>query len=186
MANTDVILVNGVQMTIKEFKNKYSKTNPKKKNKRKINERNLIVEEMFLIKKIKGLKSLTSFYRNAYRQWGSIAKEIINNKDIERPFILYISYMKDIDNILANIRKYKNEKSLFNEIENLSYRLDDIKKIINELSDCIIKSQVINQYSDKEIINGEGRRLGLKILVKRTFQITSEIQDIIKKCKSYQ
>jgi hypothetical protein len=44
----------------------------------------------------------------------------------------------------------------------------------------VISSGVLDRFNDKECINGEGRRLGLRILMNRTFKSLDTIDNAIK------
>jgi hypothetical protein len=84
--------------------------------------------------------------------------------------------MEDIEKIAKG-----NEKAVFAYVRKLSYQLDDIVRHLSALRSGVLESGVIRQFSDRECINGEGRRLGLKILMKRTNDAIDELRGIIEK-----
>lgn len=188
--NNNTIIVNGKPMLTKEFrKMKREKANQQKSSKKKVNK---LINDMELIsldikgmtRRIKLIKSLSAYYRNGYRQWGTIAKDIIQLKGIRKPFVFYNIKVKEMEQTLREIEEIskKNEKALFQYVEKLSYQLDDIRQYIDDLCSNIIKSGVIERYKNHECICGEGRRLGLKTLIGRSWGATMELHNIIKHC----
>ena len=64
----------------------------------------------------------------------------------------------------------------------LIYILDDLQKHLDNLLYAITKSGVLSsQIQEHECISGEGRRLGLRVLVQRGDKSISEIGRIIAK-----
>ena len=187
--NSATIIVNGVPMLAKDFRkmkrdnaNKGKKSTPKKKVASDMVLMSLDIKAM--TKKVNLIKSLSAYYRNAYRQWGTIARDIINIECIRKPFVGYNVKAKEMLATLNEIESIskKNEKAVYQYIEKLSYQLDDIRQYIDDLCSNIIKSGVLEHYKNHECICGEGRRLGLKTLIGRSWGATIELNDIIKHC----
>lgn len=135
-----------------------------------------------LIKGIKVMKSLSAYYDNGYRQWGTIAREIINTPMISAPFIHFrtISYeIANLQNQIKEIAKH-NEKDVFQFVEKLSYKMDDARHWMDELVKGVNDSRVCEFFADKECINGEGRRLGLRTLMMRTLFSLNDIDNVFK------
>lgn len=188
--NNEFIIVNGQKMLLTEYK-KAKRANIKNVTKKKVN-KHKISNDMELIsldikgmtRRIKLIKSLSAYYRNSYRQWGTIAKSIIQLEGIRKPFVFYNIKVKEMEQTLKVIEEIakKNEKAIYQYVEKLSYQLDDIRQYIDELCSNIIKSGVIERYKEHECICGEGRRLGLKTLIGRSWGATMELHNIIKHC----
>lgn len=193
MATTDKdskVLVNGVEMSVKEYKAMMReklgiKTEPKKNTKKVITEIQLLSEDITnMYNKLKLMKSLTAYYDNAYRQWGTIANNILQHGRIQPYFVKYRCKIRDINETLSSLEtaSKRNSKMVFHYIEKLSYQLDDIRDIINNLCFGISKSGVMEQYKDHECINGCDRRLGLKIIMSRSWGAIKDLNKLIMEC----
>lgn len=156
--SSDIIVVNGVRMSMADHRKqiKAKKHNIVKKHKKQPTEINLLPTEIkSMMRNVRLLKSLTAYYNNGYRQWGRIAKMVIEQKEIRSPFIKFISKQKEIEetiNEIANISK-KNDKSVFAFVRKLSYQLDDIRTHLQDLSNVEIE-KIINKcqnISDKGV-----------------------------------
>lgn len=186
------IIVNGVSMTQKEFKAyKASKCPKKAVRKRKIivTDKDIIKgvssEITSLYKRVKVIESLKCFYTNGYRQWGTSFNFVINIKDIRMPLVKYMMVAKEITPILEEIETLskKGSKSVFQIIEKLTYKLDDVKTALKSLCDGVNKSEVIYGLSKRPCIYEKGKRLGLSILMARSSSALNEMDDIIEKMK---
>lgn len=181
-----------VKMTSADYR-KYVKEQQKakqkkvKKAKRKAKKVETIItiipsEIKAMLKQVKVMKSLSAYYDNGYRQWGNICKTILNLPEIYSPFLHYRVKVNEVATTMEDIEKIAkgNEKAVFAYVRKLSYQLDDIVRHLSALRSGVLESGVIRQFSDKECINGEGRRLGLKILMKRTNDAIDELRGIIE------
>lgn len=193
MATTDKdskVLVNGVLMSVKEYKSMMReklgiKTEPKKNTKKTITEIQLLSEDITnMYNKLKLMKSLTAYYDNAYRQWGTIANNILQHGRIQPYFVKYRCKIREINETLSSLEtsSKRNSKMVFHYMEKLSYQLDDIRDIINNLCFGISKSGVMEQYKDHECINGCDRRLGLKIIMSRSWGAIKDLNKLIMEC----
>lgn len=177
------IIVNGVKMSLAEYK----KMKMKPKNDAKKAKREKVLLELSnhcngLIKEFKLPKSLCAYYDNGYKQWGTIARTIINNDKIRSPFVDVRCRVIDINKQLEDIATLgkKSDKAIFGYIERLGYLTDDLKNAVQTLADNVSQSGVIRQYRTHECINGCGRRLGLQTLISRTCVAIGKMQDAIK------
>lgn len=134
-----------------------------------------------IVKNAGPIKSLAAYYDNAYRQWGTIASSILKLSEIDEPFRLFrvdayqiVDAIKEISEVAKG-----NEKAVFSYIQKLSWRLDNARNKMKLLYSGVISSGVLEQFKDKECINGEGRRLGLRILMTRTFKSLDNIENAI-------
>lgn len=174
------IEVNGVMMSVREYKKR--KKTPKVKKQIQYSPIKTIGGEIkVMIKNLKLLKSLTAYYHHAYKQWGRLGREIVNNEYINGPFILYISKTNELDKVMYDILYcvQHNSKSLFAYLEKLVYVLDDVKVAIDNLATACIKSGLMDKYHDKEFINGTDKRLGLRTLISRSNAATKDINHAI-------
>ena len=189
---TDYIIVNGVKMSMKEYKAyrkekeaaKAKKTKKKAKKPSDINVKEisgvaLQIEKM--LKPITTMKSFAAYYDHAYRQWGTIARDILELKEIRPHFVFYRVKLRELEALLADIQKMskRNERAAYQYVEKMAWKLDDIKTDINNIAKGVNSSGVIQQHINHECINGTGRRLGLQTLMNRTFKAISEIEDVV-------
>ena len=132
------------------------------------------------------MKSLTAYYDNAYRQWGTIANNILQHGRIQPYFVKYRCKIREINETLSSLEtaSKRNSKMVFHYMEKLSYQLDDIRDIINNLCFGISKSGVMEQYKDHECINGCDRRLGLKIIMSRSWGAIKDLNKLIMECNT--
>jgi len=198
------IVVDGVKMTKKEYikykkqKNKeiQSKLSQKKQRelrkkkreakKKRVTEITILPSTIKAIVKNAGpIKSLAAYYDNAYRQWGTIANLILELPEIRTPFVLFRADAYDIVKLIVEIAEIGkgNEKAIFAYIEKLSWKLDNTRTKMKHLYNGVVASGVLRQFDDKECINGEGRRLGLRILMTRTFKSLDTIEAAINQLR---
>jgi hypothetical protein len=184
-------------MTIKEYKayvkakknetliakgRKPKEDKPKKRKKVEVKEISAVawqIEKM--MKPITTLKSFAAYYDHAYRQWGNIAKDILNLREIRQPFVFYRVKISELERLIADIEKMakRNEKAAYQYVEKIAWKLDDIKTDITNINNGIQRSGVIQQHKSHECINGTGRRLGLQTLVGKSFKAMSQLEDVI-------
>ena len=190
---SEYIIINGVKMTMKEYKayrkeKEAAKTKKAKKkavktpsdiNVKEISGVALQIEKM--LKPLTTLKSFSAYYDHAYRQWGTIARDILNLREIRPHFVFYRVKVRELEALLDDIQKMakRNERAAYQYVEKMAWKLDDIKTDINNISKGVNTSGVIQQHINHECINGTGRRLGLQTLMNRTFKAISEIEDVV-------
>ena len=142
MATTDKdskVLVNGVLMSVKEYKSMMReklgiKAETKKNTKKGITEIQLLSEDITnMYNKLKLMKSLTAYYDNAYRQWGTIANNILQHGRIQPYFVKYRCKIREINETLSSLEtaSKRNSKMVFHYMEKLSYQLDDVSRLDN-------------------------------------------------------
>ena len=195
------VVISGQRMTMEEYKKfkkqkdqeifsklskrkqneiKRAKREAKKKRETEITVLPEIIKQ--IVKNAGPIKSLAAYYDNAYRQWGTIANLILKLPEIEGAFVLFRADAHEIVSIISDISKIAkgNEKSVFAYIQKLSWRLDNTRAKMKSLYSGVISSGVLDRFSDKECINGEGRRLGLRILMNRTFKSLDALENAVK------
>jgi len=199
-SKTTYIIIEGKKMTMHEYK-KYKKEKDaiiqsklSKKKQREIQrakreakkkrETEITVLPNIIKDIVKGagpIKSLSAYYDNAYRQWGTIATTILNLPEIKAPFVLYRADAYELTKVIEDISTIAkgNEKAVFAYVQKLSWVLDNAKGKMKSLYSGVISSGALEQFKDKECINGEGRRLGLRILMNRTFKSMDAIENAI-------
>lgn len=183
------IIVNGVTMLAKDYRKILKERNNKGKKvvkkKTNVNDIDLMVWDIkSMAKNIKLIRSLSAYYRNGYKQWGTIAQNIIQLDGIRKPFVKYNIRAKEMLVTLNEIESIgkKKDKAIYQYVEKLSYQLDDIRQYIDELCTNIIKSGVLERYRGHECICGKDKRLGLKTLIGRSWGATMELNEMIKHC----
>ena len=183
------IEVNGVKMLAKAYKKQKRAElgiTPKKRKHIPTDIQLLDSDIKAMLRNVRLIKSLSAYYDNAYRQWGRVAKDIINYAPINAPFVAYRNRVREMNKTLQDIEQIsaKSEKAVFQYIRKLSYQLDDIRETMDKLFTNIGKSGLIQRHKDHECINGEGKRLGLRVLMGRSWSAMREMNIIIKRCQN--
>lgn len=191
-SNESVIVVNGMTMAQKEYKRMLRAKGvikPKKKVKKEVTDIQLqTLDIRGLMNGVRTLKSFDAYYHNGYRQWGRIAKDVIhNNSEISRPFVQYVAKFDEIEAIMNEVEKVglRSEKAVYQLMETLSYRLDDMVQILTDLSSAISRNNILYLYGEHKFVNETGRRLGLRELMSRVCHTIIDMQKIIDKCCDY-
>ena len=201
METSCTVKVGDKVMTIKEYKayvkakknekliakgRKPKEDKPKKRKKDTVKEISAVawqIEKM--MKPITTLKSFAAYYDHAYRQWGTIARDILNLREIRQPFVFYRVKIGELERLIDDIQRMakRNEKAAYQYVEKIAWKLDDIKTDIENIRKGIQTSGVIQQHKNHECINGTGRRLGLQTLVGKSFTAISQLEDVIGSLK---
>lgn len=184
----NTIIVNGVKMTMKEYnalRREKAKNKNKRKAKKQLNEIQLLPDDIkTLMKSTKVFKSLVAYYKNGYKQWGNIHREVLKIDNMGGKFILVVSAIETTNKHITEIcglAKHSN-KAVFGMIQDLSYKMTDLQSKLMDLHNVVTGSGIINSpFNTHEVINGKGRRLGLKILMYRTEDAIIAINTIIYK-----
>ena len=184
--STDTIVVNGIRMPMSEYRKriKAKKNVNTKKVKKELTDINLLPNEIkYMMRNVRLLKSLSAYYNNGYRQWGRI---VISQKEISSQFVKFNAKQAEIERTINEIKEISkhNEKAVYAFVRKLSYQLDDIKEIMTALCKAVGYSGVISRFIDHECINGEGRRLGLRTLMSRSYKAVVELEKIIRRCQN--
>lgn len=191
------IIVNGVNMTEKEYKayvkeikaknapKKTKKAKPKASdvNTKEINEVAMEINNM--LKPITTLKSFSAYYDHAYRQWGTIGKQILEHRYIRPHFVFFRVALRELNDLVKEIQKLskRNEKAAYQYVEKMTWKLDDIKTHLTNVMNGVKKSGYLEAYKNHEAINGNGRRLGLQTLAYKSMDAITQIEKVIKALK---
>jgi len=173
-----------VTMTEAEWKKLYKK--PTKNTTKMVNPKTikqLPIEIKNMLKQVKVLKSLVAYHTHGYRQWGTIATTIMNNRAIKSPFAQVVIKAKQAERLVKkidNIAK-KNDYDVFQYVNQLQLRLEELTTQLNHLVSGINNSHVTKVYKDHECINGEGKRLGLRVLCLRSNKAIDELEVICQR-----
>lgn len=187
LEKSQFITINGVKMTIKEYKKiKAAKNSLKsKKHKKEVSE---IMELGLEIKKIvrhaAPIKSLAAYYDNGYRQWGKIVEDFVfNNHYIKKPYSCFRISARELYEIINDIEKLssKNDNYVFSYIDKLRYKMMDIDEELVRLNKAITQSEICDIFANEKFINEKGRRLGLKTLLINANLSVYKIKEAIKK-----
>lgn len=180
---TTFVVVNGVRYTIKDYKKmmkeKNGKTKKSKKAKKDVNENafDFCTEIEKMLSNLKILKSLSAYYDNAHRQWGTIADGILNHRLIRPNFVSYRVKIRECESLINSIKKEKTT-DVFQLMRSLAWKLDEVKTCIDSIVDGAKKSGYLD--IDSEAITGKGRRLGLKTLCQRATKSLLKLQNLIE------
>lgn len=184
---SNTIVVNGISMSMTEYRKqmKAKTAKPKRRVKKQLTEIQLLPNELtYLMKQVRVIKSLGAYYTNGYRQWGTKCRDyVLNLEETNIHFVRFQLRSEELMKIMQDIKKLAKlkEKAIYQYVEKFAYKLDDIKEQMQALCNGVKQSRVIEQFKDYEFINGQGRRLGLKILMIRTSKAIDEIDVIINR-----
>lgn len=178
------IIVNGVKMSVKEFKTMQKANAKKKKASKKVTSITILPSEIKeMMRNVKVLKSLVAYHTHGYRQWGTIANLLMGLKEIKSPFTNVVINTKQAIRLVEKINKIAkgNDKDVFQYVKKLSWKLEDVKNELDELVKGINSSGVCHQFRTHECVNGTGRRLGLRILTERSYKAIGDLGYICAK-----
>lgn len=178
------IIVNGVKMSVKEFKAMQKANAKKKKASKKVTSITILPSEIKeMMRNVKVLKSLVAYHTHGYRQWGTIANLLMGLKEIKSPFNNVVINTKQAIRLVEKINKIAkgNDKDVFQYVKKLSWKLEDVKNELDELVKGINSSGVCHQFRTHECVNGTGRRLGLRILTERSYKAIGDLGYICAK-----
>jgi len=159
------------------------KTRKAKKNEKEVTEVAAYINKA--VSQMTALKSFAAYYDNAYRQWGTIANQILNNRKIRTPFVKYRVTLAELNALLEEVDKYARlgEKAIYQYVEKVSWKLEDVKENMDNILKGVHESKVAVTFRDHEAINGCGKRLGLQTLAKKSFKAISQMETAIKELK---
>lgn len=134
-------------------------------------------------KNLSCIKSLVAFRENAKRQWGIIADTLFDTKGLSAAFRKILNENKKLNGYLSELKRLRSRNAISSCIEDITYTLDNIKIFIAELSDIVTKSDIFNRpiFADAKILNENGKRLGLKILIQRSNSSIQQIERAVTK-----
>ena len=185
------ITVDGTTMLVSEYKKLKRAENRKRRRKQQKNEIKLLPSEVkVILKSAKVMRSLSAYYDWSYKQWGRIAKTILHDRDIESPFLNYRIHAREANAIIEDIDAIggKGEKNVFQFILKLSWKMAEIRQDLTSLYCGVNESGVCRQFKDHESICGskDGKRLGLRQLMTRTYKALDDLDVIVAKLDGIQ
>lgn len=131
----------------------------------------------------KTCKSLKAYNEWGYRQWGNRCKWVMSLKEIKKPFETFVYAYNRTQETLAKVQEEskRGSKAVYQYVEKLSWNVQDMGQAARNLYEGISKSGVLQSpLADHEMINGQGRRLGLATLVGRSFTSCNNMDNIVK------
>ena len=185
---SNLVTINGVTMTMAEYKKlRKAKTATKKTTRvsRNISADNYsevmsAVENM--LKSVNVIGNFKAYHTHCYRQWGRTIMGKIYTP-IQTPMVLLSSKIDELHKLASKVLKLANkgEKSVFQYVQKLAWTMEDISALIDRVSQTAIKSGIFQQFGSHEAINGNGRRLGLRTIIRRTNSATINIYKSVEK-----
>lgn len=142
-----------------------------------------------LVDKMTTLKSIQAYKEHAYRQWGTIADEILAHRSISRPMVSYSVQYRELNELIETIGKLskRNEKAAYQYVQKMVWKLDDMRTNINALVKAVNDTEVCQRFKGHECINGKDRRLGLATILKKCSKTleqmdttAKELEEIVK------
>lgn len=189
---TSTIVIGGVRMTLNEYKKKLkeqkaqTESKPKRKKKTAQKELGIVAKEIeCMLKAMSVLKSIQVYKNHAYRSWGTIANEILSYRGISKPMTMYCVRYGEMNTLLTDIQKMakRSETSVFQYIEKMAWKLDDMKANIKEMMAAVNESGVCQRFKTHEAINGRGRQLGLGTVIEKAYKAMNDIENAIERLK---
>ena len=138
-----------------------------------------------MLKAMSVLKSIQVYKNHAYRSWGTIANEILSYRGISKPMTMYCVRYGEMNTLLTDIQKMakRSETSVFQYIEKMAWKLDDMKTNIKEMMAAVNESGVCQRFKTHEAINGRGRQLGLGTVIEKAYKAMNDIENAIERLK---
>jgi hypothetical protein len=199
VSENEYIVVDGVKMTIKQWKamvaekqkerkgkKRFLKAEKKPKKEEKVKEIDAIALEIeSMLKQMGTLKSVQVYRTHAYRSWGTIANEILSYHGIRKPMTAYCVKFGELYELLTEIQKMakNNEKAAYQYVEKMAWKLDDMKLNITDMMKAVNESEVCIRFKNHEAINGKGRQLGLGTIVTKCYKTIGQIESTINDLK---
>ena len=170
---TQYITINGVKMTMAEYK---KSRQPKKQPKKRVRRTGedlvvgtdhkevsmLAAEVENLVKVAAPFKSLSVFYSHAYRSYGVVSEEIM--KPYRKVYSAYQSKYREVERIIDIMHDCakKRESETYDFAIQLSWKLDDMKIALNNLIEKVRENRetTIRLFKGQPVY--EGRMLGGK------------------------
>lgn len=180
---TCTIIIDGKRLTMAEYQKSVKTKKATKKAIKTPKEASVVASTIEqLVKPMTALKSLQVYKAHAYRSWGTIANEIMAYRPIKRAMASYCVKFSEFNGLMKQIKNLakKNEKAIYQYVEKLSWKLDDMKADINEIAKAVKESGVCNTFKHHEAINGVGRQLGLKTVINKCLANISTMEEAIK------
>jgi hypothetical protein len=173
---TQTITVNGVVMSLAEYKASKKALSAEKKSKKTRKSPKVIISDVTihkdittisadverLVKSAAPFKSLSTFYRHAYRSYGVVSEKIM--KPYMRLYTFYQSKWIEVENCINVMHECSKgkETEVYDFAIQLSWKVDDLKTALNQL----IEKVRDNYYNTSHEFKGqpifEGRMLGGK------------------------
>lgn len=164
---SNVIIVNGVKRNYAEYKRERRAALAKKRKAKTITwSKQVAAETAATIKAIKVFKSLIAYWKHGYRQWGTIATSIMSLPEIRPHMTNLVVKLRDINQLVETITTAaKKRENVTNDVMRVTYWMDDARELMEQLMSGICKSGALDAFRNHECISGEGKRLGLRILL---------------------
>ena len=178
------MIVNGTKVLISEWRKEQRAKNKAKKRTKRVTSITILPSEIkAMLKEVRVLKSFVAYHEHGYKQWGLIAKNIMNLREIKDPFNNVVASTKQAIRLVNKINTIakKNDSDVFQYVQKLSWKLDEVAEQLDTLTYGITTSGCLRQFADHECISGVGKRLGLKILTQRSVKAVRELGVIAKR-----
>ena len=130
-----VIIVNGVKRNYAEYKRERRAALAKKRKAKTITWSKQVAEQTAAtIKGIKVFKSLIAYWRNGYKQWGTIATTILSLPEIRPHMTNLVVKLRDINRLVETITTAaKKRENVTNDVMRVTYWMDDAMGLMGSL-----------------------------------------------------
>lgn len=117
-------------------------------------------------------QSIHVYHKNAYRCWGTVTDKIFGNHNVSSK---YNDFEKKYDEVVEAIksRPMASKQIITQKVIAMCDKMDALK-------DALEKSGMLQQDTDKEYINGNGRRLGIGELMMRVGEMSGDCSAALK------
>lgn len=118
-------------------------------------------------------QSIHTFRKNAYRYWGAITDKIFSDVNVNSK---YDKFENAYDAVVVAIKSTPraSKQTITQKVIDMCDKMDDLKVALDY-------SGLLNQDTDKEYMNGKGRRLGIGELMMRVGELSCDCTTNLRK-----
>lgn len=118
-------------------------------------------------------QSIHVFHKNAYRYWGTITDKIFSDVNVNSK---YDKFENAYDAVVVAIKSTPraSKQTITQKVIDMCDKMDDLKAALDY-------SGLLNQDTDKEYMNGNGRKLGIGELMMRVGEMSGDCTANLRK-----
>jgi hypothetical protein len=118
-------------------------------------------------------QSIHVFHKNAYRYWGTITDKIFSDVNVNSK---YDKFENAYDAVVVAIKSTPraSKQTITQKVLDMCDKMDDLKAALDY-------SGLLNQDTDKEYMNGNGRKLGIGELMMRVGEMSGDCTTNLRK-----
>lgn len=191
MQSECTIIVNGVKMTTKEYKAYQKAKNAQlapEKPKKKVKVQTPKNEVQILgpicqrvIKSVGVVQSLINFIDDGKKEFGHSTDYILRqHRILGTRFSVLRQRLRTLESKMNEVSRLSRlgENDVYQYIENLSYKLDDVRIELEKTMKAVDTSRVMETFKGESCIEATGKRLGLREIMKRSHKSIEKMQTL--------